>query len=92
MFNKIENLYDLVFKSIKRILTQYNQYKINIITITTDIEIPIINALDYNSDNYTRIGCWFHLKQNLIRYARICGLMNNKNKKIDINTTMEIIT
>ena len=44
----------------------------------------------YNFDNYTRIGCWFHLKQNLIRYARICGLMNNKN--IDINTTMEIIT
>ena len=92
MSNKTEILYDLVFKQIKRILTQDNQYKLNIITITTDTEIPLINALAYNFDNYTRIGCWFQLKQNLIRYARICGLMNNKIENIDINTTMEIIT
>ena len=61
MSNKTEILYDLVFKSIKRILTQYNQYKLNIITITIDTEIPLINALAYNFDNYTRIGSWFHL-------------------------------
>ena len=74
------------------ILTQFNQYKLNIITITNDTEIELINALNNDFENLTRIGFWFHLKQNLIKYARICGLLNNKNKKIDINTTMEIIT
>ena len=89
MSNKTEILYDLVFKSIKKIFTKYNQYKLNIITIINDTEIPLINALTYNFDNFTRIGCCLHLKQNLIRYY---GLMNNKNKNIDINTTLEIIT
>ena len=72
------------------ILTQFNQYKLNIITITTDIEIALINALNNSFENLTRIGLWFHLKQNLLKYARICGLLVNKN--IDINTTFEIIT
>ena len=74
------------------ILTQFNQYKLNIITITNDTEIELINALNNDFENLTRIGFWFHLKQNLLKYARICGLLNNKNKKIDINTTFEIIT
>ena len=39
-----------------------------------------------------RIGCWFHLKQDLIREARATGLLNKKNKSINIETTLEIIT
>ena len=42
--------------------------------------------------SFTPTGCWFHLSQDLNREARLMGLLNNKNKNIDINITYEIIT
>ena len=92
MSNKSEILYDLVFKSILRILTQNNLYKISYQTITTDTEAALINAINANFNESQRIGCWFHLKQDLIRNARTMGLLNKRNKDIDINITFEIIT
>ena len=92
MTNKTEILYDLIFKSVKRIITQQNIYSLNILTITTDTEIALINAVNNNFPNVTRIGCWFHLNQDLIREAKIMGLFNSKNKEIDANITYEIIT
>jgi len=90
--NKTEMLYDLAFKSVKRILTQNGLYQLNIQTITTDTEAALINAINANFNESQRIGCWFHLKQDLIRNARTMGLLNKRNKDIDINTTFEIIT
>ena len=92
MTNKTEILYDLIFKSVKRIITQQNIYSLNILTITTDTEIALINAVNNNFPHVTRIGCWFHLNQDLIREAKIMGLFNSKNKEIDANITYEIIT
>ena len=92
MSNKSEILYDLIFKSVKRLISQQNIYDLSFKTITTDTEIALINAVKNNFDKATRIGCWFHLSQDLIREARTIGLLNSKNKKIDINTTYEIIT
>ena len=92
MSNKTEILYDLVFKSILRILTQNNLYHISYQTITTDTEIALINTINNNFENTTRIGCWFHLKQNLLSQAKICGLLNKKNPKLDTNLTFEVIT
>ena len=90
--NKSEMLYDLAFKSVKRIITQNGLHQINIQTITTDSEASLINAINANFNETQRIGCWFHLKQDLIRNARIMGLLNKRNKDIDINITFEIIT
>ena len=56
MSNKSEILYDLIFKSILRILTQNNLYHVTYQTITTDTEIALINAVKIN------FGCWFQLK------------------------------
>ena len=81
MSNKSEILYDLIFKSILRILTQNNLYHVTYQTITTDTEIALINAVKINFENTTRIGCWFHLKQNLLNQAKICGLFNKKIQK-----------
>ena len=92
MTNKTEILYDLIFKSVKRIITQQNIYSLHILTITRDTEIALINAVNNNFPNVTRIGCWFHLNQDLIREAKIMGLFNSKNKEIDANITYEIIT
>ena len=90
--NKSEMLYDLAFKSLKRLLTQNGLYQLNIKTITTDTEVALINSINANFNDSQRIGNWFHLKQNSIRNARIMGLLNKRNKDIDINITFEIIT
>ena len=39
MSNKAEILYNLVFRSIKNIITQQDIYNLNIIAITTDSEV-----------------------------------------------------
>ena len=80
------------FKSVKNLLTQNNIYKLQIITITIDTEPALINAINNNFGMINRIGCWFHLKQDLIREARATGLLNKKNKSINIETTLERIT
>ena len=92
MSNKTEILYDLIFKSIIRILTQNNLYHIKFETITKDTEIALINAIKINFENSTRLACWFHLKQNLLNQAKTCGLLNKNNPKIDINITFDIIS
>ena len=42
--------------------------------------------------NFERIRCRLHLKQDLLRGARILGLLNNKNKNINPEITLEVIT
>ena len=92
MTKKIEILYDILFKSVKRILTQNYIYKLNIKTITSDTEVALINAINNNFPQSQRIGCWFHFKQDLLREAKICGLLNRKNKKFNPELTLEVIT
>ena len=91
MSNKTEILYTMIFKSIINILTQHNIYKLSINTITTDTEIALINAIKTNFPNTQRIGCWFHLKQDLLREAKALGLLNKNNDKINPETTIEVI-
>ena len=92
MLNKTEILYDLVFKAVIRLITQQNIFKLEFQTITTDTEIALINAVTNNFPEVHRLGCWFHLNQDLIREARTMGLFNSKNKKIDTEITYQIIS
>ena len=92
MTNKTEILYDIIFKSVKSILSQNNIYKLNIKAITSDTEVSLINAINNNFPQSQRIGCWFHFKQDLLREAKICGLLNRKNKNINPEITLEVIT
>ena len=91
MSNKTEILYTMIFKSIINILTQQNIYKLTIRTITTDTEIALMNAINTTFPNCQRIGCWFHLKQDLLRESKTLGLLNKNNAKINSETTIEII-
>lgn len=92
MSNKSEILYDLVFKSIIRILTQNYLYKINIKTITIVTELTLTNAIAINFPNSQRIGCLFHHKEDLLRECRILGILNQKNRNINPEITIEAIT
>ena len=60
-------------------------------TITTDTEIALINAIKTNFPNTQRIGCWFHLKQDLLKEAKTLGLLNKSNAKINPEITIEVI-
>ena len=80
MSNKTEILYNMVFKSLIKILTKNNIYKLDLKTIIIDTELALINAINNSFDNIQRIGCWFHLKQDLIREAKTMGLVNKKIK------------
>ena len=91
MSNKTEIIYDMVFISFKNILTQNGIYSLNIKTITTDTELALINAVNTNFVDVQRIGCWFHLKQDLLRESKVLGLFNKNNKNINPETTIEII-
>ena len=92
MSNKTEILYDLVFKAVIRLITQQNIFKLEFQTITTDTENALINAVTNNFPEVHRLGCWFHLNQDLIREARTMGQFNSKNKKIDPEITYQIIS
>ena len=46
MSNKSEYLYDIIFKSIIRIITQNNKYNFRLNTITTDSEQSLINSIN----------------------------------------------
>ena len=92
MSNKTEILYDLVFKAVIRLITQQNIFKLEFQTITTDTEMALINAIKNNFPEVHRLGCWFHLNQDLIREARTMGQFNSKNKKIDPEIIYQIIS
>ena len=91
MSNKTENLYDLIFKSIIRILTQNNLYDLDIQSIMTDTETALINAINNNFKKVKRIGFWFHLKQDLVYQAKIYGLLNKNNRNLNTKDRFEII-
>ena len=91
MSNKTEILYDMAFKSLKKILTQNGLYSLNLKTITNDTELALINAVNNNFDGVQRIGYWFHLKQDLLRESKVLELLNKNNNKIKLETTIKII-
>ena len=61
-------------------MTQNNIYKLNLETITTDSEVALINAIHNNFPNAQRIRSLFLLKQDLLREAKVLGLLNKKIK------------
>ena len=87
MSHRYETLYTLVFQSINNILTQNGQYELNLITIKTGGEKGIINGINNTFTYFTRVSCWFHLKQNIFKNARESGLLSTKSIKINPKIT-----
>ena len=91
MSNKREESYKRVFNSIIEILTQNFIYDLPLKSITTDSEISLINVVEETFLGIQRIGCFYHLKENIENYANTVGLLNENNKYININETRDII-
>ena len=82
MSNKTEILYYLVFKAVIRLIMQQNIFKLEFQTISTNIEIALINAAINNFPEVHCHGCWFDLNKDLIRQTRTMGLLIAKIKKL----------
>ena len=78
MSNRKEELYNRVFSSIIDILTQNYVYDIALTTITTDTEFALINSVKNTFLGVQRIGCWYHLKEDLVQCAHHNGLLKKK--------------
>ena len=83
--NKTEFIYNDSIKSFKNILTNDNEKEINLVTITLDLENKLINSVSNIFPNIRIIGCYFHHKQCLRRYAQKLGLLK-KNIESETNS------
>ena len=66
-------------------------YDLPLISITTYIELPLINAVESTFIGVQRIGCFYHLKDNLEKYANSMGLLNKNHQYAKIEETKEVI-
>ena len=74
-------LYDLIIKSVIKIMTQDNIYQINIKSITSDDEFALLKAIKSNFKNVDNFICLYHFKKNLISQLKIEGMMKKNFKK-----------
>ena len=63
MNNKTKSLYDIIFKSIIRFITQNDNLEIKLKSITSDSELGLLNAINNNFHGINRINCFYHYKR-----------------------------
>ena len=80
MNSKKEILYQYVFESIIRLLSDDNNINFKFETIVTDQEIGLINGIKKFFPNSQRISCLFHYKQDILRNLKIYGLYKKSYK------------
>ena len=89
MNNKNEKSYELVFKNLLNIITMDNSIDLKIISITTDFEKGILNAVKTVFKNIRYVGCMFHyiknLRLNLLKIGLINNEISNLTKELLIN-------
>ena len=90
MNRRSENIYDEVFISINRILTQ--NYKINLEMkfVVTDNEIALINGINKIFVKCKRIACYYHYKKDLLENIKKYGLYKNIYKETSNKVILEL--
>ena len=84
---KCEEIYKISLRAFKEILTNHGNRELGLKSVTLDFEVALLNAVSFNFPNIKTIGCLFHLKNALWRWAR-GNELGNKNI---IDTTSELI-
>ena len=88
MNSKKEILYQYVFESIVRLLSDGKNNHISFDTIVTDQETGLINVITKLFPNSQRISCLFHYKQDILRNIKMYGLYKTKYQ-IESNKLLE---
>jgi len=84
---KDEECYELALRAFKELLTNHGTRKINLEGVTLDFELGLINAVKKIFPSIKIIGCLFHLKNSLWRWAR----SNKLGNKGIIDQTSQVI-
>lgn len=80
----------MIIKTVIKIMTQDNIYKLNIKSITSDDEYALVKAIKSNFKNVDNFICLYHFKKNLISQLKIEGLMKKNFKKSSIYIVNEL--
>ena len=91
MNNKRYDIYKDIFLALINILTQNHIYNLDFETITTDVELALIKAVNAAFPMVRHFNCYFHYKQDLIRKFKKEGLYKRKSKKEEINECQIIL-
>ena len=90
MNSKTESTYDLVLENVYKLINIELKTKKIFKCITTDNELGLINSIHKIFPKSFRISCWFHMKQNLVKRAKIMGLTKETYEK-DTNKVINSI-
>ena len=77
--NKHFEGYNLIFGSVKRILTIENSKKLNLKTYCTDYEKSLIKACSLNFKEARGVGCYYHFCENIYNNAKKFGIVAKNN-------------
>ena len=91
MNSKTESTYDLVLENVYKLINIGLKTKKIFKCITTDNELGLINSIHKIFPKSFRISCWFHMKQNLVKRARIMGLTKETYEKGTNNVINSIV-
>ena len=90
MNSKKEILYQYVFESILRLISDDKNKDIKFETIVTDQEQGLINVINKIFPNSQRIECLFHFKQDILRNLKTYGLYKDRIKEESINLLKDL--
>ena len=80
--SKDEELCIMALRGFKEIITNHGTRMINLGSITSNFEVALINSVRLTSPDIKIIGCLFHLKDALWRWARRNKLGNKDKEEI----------
>ena len=78
--SKTATSYDKIFQSLKNILTGHSELTLKLKSATVDFERGLHKGFQSNFSDVDLVGCLFHFKQALNRYAGQIGLKKKKFK------------
>ena len=81
MKSKKEKLYQYVFESILRLISDDKNKDIKFETIVTAQETALMNVINKIFPNTLRIACLFHYKQDILRNLKSYGLYKDSIKE-----------
>ena len=91
MNSKKEILYQYVFESILRLISEDKNKDIKFETIVTDQEQGLINVINKIFPNSQRIACLFHFKQDILRNLKSYGLFKDSIKEDSQNLLKDLV-
>ena len=91
MNSKNEELYNMVFEDVIKLITWGGLKILNIKTIVTDSEKALMNSVKKYFPSTQRVACYFHYKQDIIRNIRSYGLYKDSQKLIS-NEIIKILS